>query len=223
MRLKAGTVIWLLGMVLYFAPATPLLAQVITVGPDSTLVPTVEAAEPIPILYDSINEKKWFFLSEWDKPAKAALFSAVVPGAGQFYNKAYWKVPIVYATGAVLGFFLIDNNNKYQDFRVALLQRKRNEVDKYVDHQVYGKQKQNGTINLEGSRDFYRRNRDLTVILSVAAWGLQVAEAYVHAHMKDFDVSDDLALRMEPSLLPVTSQPGSVTPAFTLTLYTRSK
>ncbi|MDX5437323.1 MAG: DUF5683 domain-containing protein, partial [Pontibacter sp.] len=68
-----------------------------------------------------------------------------------------------------------------------------------------------------------RRNRDLTIIISVVAYSLQIAEAYVHAHLKDFEVSEDLALRVQPSLVPVTSRPGAITPGLTLTLYTRSK
>ncbi len=211
---------WLLGLVLYFAPA-PSQAQVITEGPDSVRVP-VEA-----VVMDTINEEKWFFLSEWDRPAKAAVFSAIIPGAGQFYNKSYWKIPIVYATGAVLGYFYVTNNNNYQDYRKALIQRVDNDpttVDKFADAPYLGTSNGQTAVNaLKYRRDYWRRNRDLTVILSVAAYTLQIAEAYVHAHLKEFDVSDDLALRMQPNLLPVSSQPGTLTPGFTLTLYTKSR
>ncbi|GAB3813483.1 hypothetical protein GCM10028895_05560 [Pontibacter rugosus] len=155
------------------------------------------------------------------------MFSAVVPGAGQFYNKAYWKVPIVYATAGVLTFFYIDNNNKFQEYNLAYYQRIDGDpttVDKFANHSVLGTDQGDRAVsNIKYRRDFWRRNRDLTIILSVAAWGLQVAEAYVHAHLKDFDVSDELALRMQPSLVPIQSHPGSITPGVTLTLYTRSK
>ncbi|WP_437179350.1 DUF5683 domain-containing protein [Pontibacter liquoris] len=165
-----------------------------------------------------MNAKKGFFLSRWDKPAKAAFFSAVIPGGGQIYNKSYWKLPIVYGTAAVLGYYWIDNNNKYQDFREAVVQRA-TKTDKYVDSPIYGVSNTRGTQNLRYSRDFYRRNRDLTILLSIGAYGLQIAEAYVHAHMKQFDVGDNLSLRLQPDLMRVPHT-NSFTPGVTLTLYT---
>ena len=109
MRLKVGAAAWLLGMVLYFAPAQSQ-GQVITAGPDSVRVPVA----PVAPADTAAEAQGGFFLSKWDKPAKAAFFSAVIPGAGQVYNKAYWKVPIVYATGAVLAEW-----NEWQPVSVA--------------------------------------------------------------------------------------------------------
>ncbi|MBC5992071.1 hypothetical protein H8S84_04385 [Pontibacter sp. SD6] len=209
----------MLSILSYFSPAT-VSAQIVTVGQDS--VPVVIASPD--------TAQKRFFLSTWDKPAKAALFSAVIPGAGQVYNKAYWKVPIIYATGAVLGYFLIDNNKNYQDFRQALILRNRDSSDVYVNSRIYGVYSpqngvltQRGTENLRYSRDFYRRNRDLTIMLSVLAWGLNVAEAYVHAHLKDFDISEDLSLQVQPGLIPAQGNPYSMAPGVTLVLYSNSK
>ena len=213
MRQNIGLAAVLLGILLYFAPA-PVSAQRVTAGPDTTQIQV-----PLP---DSAVQKT-FFLDTWDRPARAALFSAVIPGAGQVYNKAYWKVPIIYATGAVLGYFLIDNNNKYQDFRQALNQRSRNETDRYVDDRIYGVNNPRGSENLRFSRDFYRRNRDLTIMLSVVAYGLNIAEAYVHAHLKDFDISEDLSLRVQPDLLPVRGNSYSMAPGLTLVLYSNKR
>ncbi|MCJ8167084.1 DUF5683 domain-containing protein [Pontibacter sp. E15-1] len=228
MRLQAGFLFLLLGILLYLAPATGY-GQVITEGPDSVLV-------EVP---DTLTKKEGFFLANFkvsslkdlDRPTKAALWAAAIPGAGQFYNKSYWKMPLVYAMGAVLGYYLIYNNNQYQSYRVALIKRIDGDsttVDEYANHSTLGVQ--NGTEpgsfavrNLEYRRDGYRRNRDLTILLSIGAYGLQIAEAYVHAHLKEFDVSDDLALRMQPNLIPVAGTPTGITPALTLTLYTRSK
>ncbi|MDX5420725.1 MAG: DUF5683 domain-containing protein [Hymenobacteraceae bacterium] len=217
MRLRFGTAALLLGILLYFAPA-PATGQVVTEGPD-----TVRVAVP-----DTTQER--FFLSRWDRPARAALFSAVVPGLGQVYNKAYWKVPIIYATGAVLGYFLIDNNNKYQDFRSALIQRRIDSTDRYVNSPIYGVHNPangvlttRGTQNLKYSRDFYRRNRDLTIMLSILAYGLNIAEAYVHAHLREFDISDDLALRVQPNLVPAMGFRHTYTPGITLVLHPKSK
>lgn len=215
MRLTVG--IALLISILAFA--APAQAQVITAGPDSVIVPGT----------DTVNaDDNSFFLSKWNRPAKAALLSAVVPGLGQAYNKAYWKLPIIYATGGVLGYFLISHHNNYQDFRSALNMRVgRSSVfyevqDPYYNSPIYGVQRTNGTDNLRRARDFYRRNRDLTILLSIGAYGLQVAEAYVHAHMKEFDISETLAVKVQPGIVPVPVH-HTYTPALSLTLYTKTK
>ncbi|WP_242929356.1 DUF5683 domain-containing protein [Pontibacter vulgaris] len=211
MRLASGIVAILTGLLLQLAPHQTL-GQVITAGPDSAVV-----AVP-----DTAKQRSGFFLSKWDKPAKAALLSAILPGAGQVYNGSFWKLPIIYGTGAVLGYFLIDNNNKYQDYRQALITRNSGRQDKYYNDPTFGVQRSNGTSNLRLQRDGYRRNRDLTVLLSVGAWGLNVAEAYVHAHMKDFDVGENLSLRVQPNLQNIPATAG-LTPGLTLTLYTKTK
>jgi hypothetical protein len=212
MKLNRGAAAVLTAILLYFnLPSS--YGQVVTEGPDSLRVP----------VSDTLNVGKGFFLSKWDKPTKAALLSAVIPGAGQIYNKAYWKAPLVWATGATIGYFIIDHNKNYQDFRQALIQRNRDSSDVYVNDPIYGIQRQNGTLNLRYSRDFYRRNRDLTIMISVLAYGLNIAEAYVHAHLREFDVSDDLALKIQPDFLPIHNSKAALTPGITLVLYTKSK
>lgn len=220
MRLYTGFAALLLSVLFCYAPAK---AQVITEGPDS-----------VRVLVPDTLAKEGFFLSrlkDLDQPGRAALYSAILPGAGQFYNRAYWKVPIVYATGAVLGYFLIENHRNFQSYRIAIIERVDGDpttVDEYADHPYLGVS--NGTTlgssavnNLRYRRDYYRRNRDLTVLLSIGAHVLQIAEAYVHAHLKEFDVSDDLALRIQPGIIPVAAIPNSLSPGLTFTLYTRSK
>lgn len=221
MKLFTGIATLLLSILFCYAPAK---AQVITEGPDSVLV----------ITPDSLADSKGFFLGrlkDLDRWEKAALYSAVLPGAGQIYNRSYWKLPIVYATGAVLGYFLIDNHTKWQSYRKAIIIRVDKDpatTDEYADHPYLGVS--NGTTpgspafnNLKYRRDYYRRNRDLTVLLSIGAHVLQIAEAYVHAHLKEFDVSDDLAMRIQPGIIPVAAIPNSLSPGLTFTLYTQSK
>lgn len=193
--------------------------QVITTGADTVEVAT--ATSPA----DTAQQKQFFLsnLKNLDKPGKAALRSAILPGLGQAYNRSYWKIPIIYAGAAVMGYFLVTNNSTYQDLRYALIARldgDPNTIDSYSAHPYLGEGHQNGSQNLRYYRDYYRRNRDLTIILSVAAWGLNVAEAYVHAHLKDFDVSDNLSLHIQPDMIhvPATSR---ISPGLTLTLYTR--
>lgn len=210
MRLKSYVAALVLSIGLYLT-ASPASGQVVTEGPDSVLVP----------LADTANTGKTFFLDKWNRPTKAAFYSAVFPGGGQIYNKSYWKLPIIYGTAAVLGYYLIDNNNKYQDFRLAAIQRA-DSSDKYMDSPIYGINVARGSQNIRYARDFYRRNRDLTILISILAYGMQIAEAYVHAYLKDFDVSDDLSLRVQPGLMRVPQTIG-YTPSLTLTLYTNSR
>ncbi|MFT2009867.1 DUF5683 domain-containing protein [Pontibacter sp. 13R65] len=191
-------------------------AQVITQGPDSVLVNVPDA-----VAAADTSKEKGFFLDRWDRPAKAAFYSAILPGLGQAYNKSYWKIPILYAGLGTIGYFLIDHNNNYQEFRTALIERSNEDrTDKYINHQIFGTNNPNGRANLKRARDQYRRWRDLNVLLAIGVWGLNIAEAHVHAHLKDFDISDDLSLRVQPGLLNTPIQHG-LTPGLTLTLYSR--
>jgi hypothetical protein len=197
-------------------------AQVITTGPDSVMVITSDA--------DTVQQKQ-FFLSGFKnlgRPGRAAVFSAIVPGLGQIYNGAWWKAPIIYATGGVLGYFIIDNHTKFKDFREAVILRRDN-ADKYIEDRAYGLYNpqlginhNRGTTNLQVSREFYRRNRDMTVIFSVLAYTMQIAEAYVHGHMREFDVSENLSLRVQPDVFR-TPASNSFTPGLTLTLSPKTK
>ncbi|QCR22051.1 DUF5683 domain-containing protein [Pontibacter sp. SGAir0037] len=219
MKISSGLAVVLFGLLLYLLPVRSH-AQVITAGPDS--VETATLGE-ITIEGDS-TERRRFFLSglrNLSKPGRAALYSAIIPGMGQAYNRAYWKMPIVYATGVVCGYFLVTNNSTYQSLRYAYLARSAGEpTDQYADHPVLGVDRANGTSSLKYFRDYYRRNRDLTIILSVVAYGLNIAEAYVHAHLKDFDVSNDLSIRVQPNLINIPAT-TNYTPGLSLTLYTR--
>lgn len=147
------------------------------------------------------------------KPGRAALYSAIIPGAGQFYNKDYWKVPVIYATGAVLGYFIIDNHQNYQDYRQDYIYRTdtlASTVDRFSE--ITGAAGDNFVRN---RRDYYHRNRDLSVILAVIAYGLNIVEAHVGAHMNEFDISDDLSLHLKPSL-QFSAMGTAPTPALTL-------
>ncbi|RNI27990.1 hypothetical protein EFA69_18055 [Rufibacter immobilis] len=181
-------------------------AQVITATPDSVRVPTTTITTDTAKLPPPRNVKE--AIGWWKKPAQAAFYSAIVPGLGQAYNRSYWKIPLVYATGAVIGYFIYDNNRKYQGFVEAIKLRTDGDpktVDAYVEEGYYsvGQPNDQGTINLRRSRDFFRKYRDLDIILGILAWGLNVMEAHVDAHLKAFDVSEDLSFKLQPSLQPM--------------------
>jgi len=123
---------------------------------------------------------------------RAALFSAVIPGAGQVYNKSYWKVPVLYGGIAAL-LYLIDFNQKnYKTFKTAYIYRSdtlSTTIDNFPNYT---------NDDLLVRRDYYRRNRDLCYIVGGVVYVLNIIDAYVDAHLKDFDVSDDLSLHTKP-------------------------
>lgn len=136
--------------------------------------------------------------------------SAMLPGLGQAYNRAYWKIPIVYAGFGALGYFFVDNHKSYKEFQAGYQCR----LDTSCTDTFTGIQ--NSTM--VSARDYYRRNRDFTVILGVLWYGINLVDAYVEAHLKYFDVSDDLSLQMKPSLMMVTDTRRRLIPAAGLTL-----
>lgn len=150
------------------------------------------------------------------KPNRAALYSAILPGAGQFYNKHYWKVPVIYAIGGALGYFIVTNNREYKRFSKAYglrIDGDSTTLDEFDT--IYPSP--NGEAFLKNNRDYYRRNRDLSIILAVLAYGMNIVEANVGAHLNDFDISDDLSLNVQPNVLYIAGNPG--VPALSLNLH----
>jgi hypothetical protein len=128
-------------------------------------------------------------------PTKAAILSAALPGLGQAYNKKYWKIPIVYAGFAGLGFWIGTNVKNYRTYREAYQYRldgKPETIDQFVG--------QYQDDDLKTLKNFYRRNMDLSIILTAVWYSLNIIDAAVDAHLFEFDVSDNLSLRVEPVL-----------------------
>jgi hypothetical protein len=135
-------------------------------------------------------------------PRKATLMSAALPGLGQAYTKSYWKIPILYTGAGIIGYLLIDNNQKYILWRDRYINQ-RTAIENGFDEPV---KYQNGEpISLEvlkRAKDTYRRYRDLNVILAGLLYVLNIADANVTAHLKTFDLGKDLTMRIQPDLLP---------------------
>jgi hypothetical protein len=141
---------------------------------------------------------------------KATILSAILPGAGQIYNRKAWKVPIVYAAFAGMGYLVKFNHDQFRDYENALLLRFDNDpstVDVFQD--------QYSDDNLRSLSDFYRRNRDLSVVGMVLIHVLNIIDAHVDAHLYNFDISDDLSLRWQPALTPIN---GSYNAGFNIAL-----
>ncbi|WP_235830354.1 DUF5683 domain-containing protein [Paenimyroides tangerinum] len=123
-------------------------------------------------------------------PAKAAFYSAVVPGLGQIYNKSYWKVPIVYAGIGTGMYFYIDNQKKYLEYRNEYKRRLQGIHD--VSDPKFGRLDNDRLIT--GQR-YYQKNRDLSLVITIAIYALNIVDANVDAHLQQFNVDDDLSFR----------------------------
>jgi len=137
-------------------------------------------------------------------PTKATLLSLAVPGLGQCYNKKWWKVPIIYGGFAALTYGVIFNHTEFHRFKTAYGYR--------VDGDSLSVDEFNGQISdaeLLSNTDFYRRNRDLSYIGIGLLYVLNIIDAAVDAHLYDFDVSDNLSMRVQPEFrsLGYTMQP----------------
>ena len=130
-------------------------------------------------------------------PAKAAFYSAVLPGLGQAYNKKYWKIPIVYAAIGAGVYFYIDNNKEYNryrdDFKSRLAGFTNDEF--YFDSQ--GEPLETPRISTERLQDaqkFFRRNKELSLLVTLGFYALNIIDANVDAHLLQYNVDENLSL-----------------------------
>jgi hypothetical protein len=147
------------------------------------------------------SSRHWFYGAayQWPLPKRAARLSFLLPGLGQCYNRSYWKVPIVYAALGTTTFFILRNGQEYIRYRNAYRIRLDTDPTTFDEFDIRagaGIAINNG--NLKGLRDYYRQNRDLSILLTAIAYSLNALDAYVDAHLKHFDVSDNLSLRWQP-------------------------
>lgn len=123
-------------------------------------------------------------------PSKAAFYSAVVPGLGQIYNKSYWKLPIVYGGIGTGLYFYIDNQKKYNDYRNEYKRRLQGIYD--TSDPKFGRLDNDRLIR---AQRYYQKNRDLSLVITIAIYALNIVDANVDAHLQQFNVDDDLTLR----------------------------
>ena len=138
--------------------------------------------------------------------ATATWRSTMIPGWGQLYNKKYWKAPVVWAAmGTTIG-FAVFNHGEFKRYQNALDLRVDGNSETIDEFE--GLYNNNQLILLENT---YRRWRDLSIILTVGVYALNILDAYVDAHLFYFDVSDDLSLQIQPTLwqVPGAAQTGS--------------
>lgn len=137
-------------------------------------------------------------------PAQAAFYSAVIPGLGQVYNKSYWKIPIIYAGMGAGIYFYKQQDKDYNRFRDAYKRR----LAGFKDDEFFGE----GTTalisndRLVNAQKSAKKNRDLSVVVTVAFYLLNIVDANVDAHLRQYEVSDDLSLSPHFDVDPYSSQ-----------------
>jgi len=157
---------------------------------DTLLISPIETNEKISI--DSANVMDSSNFKKPPNPKKAAFLSLILPGAGQIYNRHWWKTPFVYAAIGGSIAYLQFNQSRYQRFKRALeleLAKK--------PHEFTGKI--NSAEALRNLRNKYDKDTQTSYIGVVVVYGIVAVEAFVDAHLQNFDISDDLSLRLKGS------------------------
>jgi hypothetical protein len=139
---------------------------------------------------DSILEKR-------HSPTRASLMSAFVPGLGQIYNKKYWKVPVIYAGFGIMTYFIVTNTDEYLNFKCAYIEKMNGTsngnykylTDKYTSDEL-----------LSG-REYYRRNLEISILITSLWYVLNILDATVDAHLFTYNISEDLSLKVDPVIL----------------------
>lgn len=133
-------------------------------------------------------------------PRTAAIRSAILPGLGQIYNKKYWKLPLVYGALGVTGYIFFDNIKVYKESKFAYAARIKAEPplrDSTDYNKLETKYKLYSTGSIRNQRDKFRQYIDYSVLFFIFFWGLNVIDASVDAHLKSFDVSPNLSLKLK--------------------------
>jgi len=146
-------------------------------------------------------------------PRRAAMRSLMLPGLGQIYNKRWWKVPLVYGGFIGIGLVFEFNNRNYQVFLKEAQFRELN--PQKTQNPLYSVYTTEGIIQI---KDSYRRDRDLSVLAGLGFYAITIIDAYVDAKFFRFDISDELSLRIQPSVGQVPVHASAFSPAVGLKL-----
>ncbi len=151
------------------------------------------------------------------KPTKALWLSLVLPGAGQIYNRKYWKLPIIYGGFLGCAYALTWNQMMYRDYSQAYLDIMDDDPNtkSYLDmlpprYDITGREDQFKKI-FKRKKDFYRRYRDLSAFCFIGVYLLSVVDAYVDAQLSEFNISPDLSMKVEPAVIGTPKLMGGTT------------
>jgi hypothetical protein len=158
----------------------------------SFLFPVIaQENDSLSLARDSVKKAKADHKKNYSGPRKASIMSAIFPGLGQAYNKKYWKMPIIYAGLAGFGYLFVANNQQYNFYRKNLIAENDNNPNTINTTRYSSDQ-------LEVEKIDYRKKRDLDAIGIAVIYILNIIDANVDAHLKTFDVSDNLSIHIEP-------------------------
>lgn len=176
-------------------------------GQQAMAHPLILPADTIPVK-DSLKKSVSDTSKKKEKKpqAKAAIRSAIIPGWGQAYNKRYWKIPIVYGALAIPVYTFSYNKTWYDKTREAYRIKLYNDNDTVTvplpEDGIDPRLQPLSSGSLKIYRDEFRQNMDFSVLAFLVLWGLQVADAAVDAHLRSFNVSDDLSMKVKPWVAP---------------------
>jgi hypothetical protein len=138
------------------------------------------------------------------RPSRAAFYSAVLPGLGQAYNKRYWKIPIIYAGMAAGVYFHIKNDKDFDRFRNAYKRR----LAGFTDDEFYGDGETPIISNerLINAQETAQKNKDVSIIVALAFYLVNIVDANVDAHLRQFNVSEDLSISPNFEIDPIRVQ-----------------
>ncbi len=138
-------------------------------------------------------------------PKRAAMLSALVPGLGQHYNHDYWKMGLIYAGLGTAVYFFQDNYRNYNKYRSIYAGRTNVNNTHYSDEYtgIYSDDQ------IQQLQKYYKRNLDMTVLLTAVGYLAQLAEALASNHMKGFDISEDLSMKIKPSVIMTPDGPSA--------------
>jgi len=157
----------------------------------SLITPSLAQQDSLMRERDSIAQHKAIREKNYSVPRRASLMSAILPGLGQAYNRKYWKIPIIYAGFGGLGYLFAVNQDQYKFYQKNLIAENDDDPNTTNETRWDGE-------DLRLQKVAYRKKRDIAGVGIALLYILNIIDANVDAHLKTFDVSDDLSLRIEP-------------------------
>lgn len=171
----------------------------------------IEQPTPIVVKTDTVppvqNLNKKLFIPN---PTKATWLAVVFPGGGQIYNRKYWKLPIIYGGFAGCAYALSWNGKMYKDYSQAYLDimdsnpNTKSYEDLLPPNAQYNEEQLKNT--LKRRKDSFRRFRDLSIFAFIGVYLISIIDAYVDAELSNFDISPDLSMKLEPTVIDNNSQ-----------------
>jgi len=155
----------------------------------------------------------------WQPNSTKAILWAFLPGGGQIYNRKYWKLPIVWGAFMTCYYSVTWNHRQYQDYHAAYRDLSSEDPSKNTSWLAFAPagakaedfaQYTSLRSTLQRGNDYYRRYRDLSIVLAIGIYGLSILDAYVDAELFTFDISPDLSMRVAPTLIPTNPMTGNM-------------